>query len=333
MNKSNIKFFSLLSLGLSIFLCHAEANAQLFPSLGGQRAGTATLQFLKIGAGARAAAMGGSFVAMSGDASSLYWNPAAAARAESRQIVFSHIDWVVDIKHEFVGLVWPLSGTDALGVSLTSLHMQDMEETTEFAPRGTGNFFTFGDIALGLSYSRRMTDKFSFGLTLKYVEETLAELKTRGALVDIGTLYYTGYRSLRFAVTVSNFGGQLRPSGSFVRRDGTTVDNFQEFAPPITFRFGVAMEIFEQAANTTTLAVQLNHPNDDNENLDFGVEYKWQRFVALRAGYQTSSEEAAFSAGGGLKFKYAGMVANLDYAFSDFGRLGNVNRFEFSLEF
>lgn len=48
--------------------------AQLFPVLGDQRAGISTAQFLKIGVGGRAAALGESFIAISDDASALYWS-------------------------------------------------------------------------------------------------------------------------------------------------------------------------------------------------------------------------------------------------------------------
>ena len=52
------------------------SDAQLIPDLGGQKTGTASLEFLKIGNGARAVGMAETFVAVSDDISSLFWNPA-----------------------------------------------------------------------------------------------------------------------------------------------------------------------------------------------------------------------------------------------------------------
>ena len=40
------------------------------------KTGTTAAQFLKIGIGARALAMGGAYSAVSDDATALYWNPA-----------------------------------------------------------------------------------------------------------------------------------------------------------------------------------------------------------------------------------------------------------------
>jgi hypothetical protein len=178
-----------------------------------------------------------------------------------------------------------------------------------------------------------MTDKFSFGLTIKYVEETLAELKMRDTLLDISTYYHTKFGSSRFSVSVTNFGGQLTPEGSFTRRDGTTFNSFQSFTPPTIFRFGLAMEIIDNEQSRLTTAVQLNHPNDNSENLNFGGEYWWRQTVALRAGYKLNVEEQSYTLGSGLNLRYADFGLRLDYAFADFGRLGNVNQFSVAFTF
>jgi hypothetical protein len=66
-----------------------QTYAQLFPTLGGQRVGISTAQFLKIGVGRRASAMGDAFVAISDDASALYWNPAGLVQFEITGDFFS----------------------------------------------------------------------------------------------------------------------------------------------------------------------------------------------------------------------------------------------------
>src|SRR5712692_7399865 len=167
-------------VALLIALSATDCPAQLIPNLGGQRVGISAFQFLKIGVGARGVALGETFVAIANDASALYWNPAGLAQFPENEMIVAHTEYVVDIKHEFLGAVYHLGPGDALGFSVTSLHTADMEITTETQPFGTGRFFSFGDLALGLSYARKMTDQFSFGITLRYVEETLDILKMRG---------------------------------------------------------------------------------------------------------------------------------------------------------
>ncbi len=136
--------------------------------------------------------------------------------------------------------------TNAFGVALTSLTTADMPVTTEFAPFGTGEYFGFGDLASAVTYSRRMTDQFSFGGTVRYVEETLDKLKMRGVMIDLGTYYWTGLGSTRFAVAVSNFGNQMAPDGDVVLIGKRTKSDWQSFSPPTVFRIGFAFEPIER---------------------------------------------------------------------------------------
>ena len=193
---------------ISLLFFASENRAQLFPTLGGQRAGISTAQFLKIGVGGRATAMGDAFVAVANDVSSLYWNPAGLVLSKKNEVMFSHNNWVVDIGHEFLGASYHLSSNDAVGIALSALHMEDMKVTTEVNPFGTGEYFSFGDFSIAATYSRRMTEQFSFGATVRYFEETLDKLKMRGILVDLGTFYWTGLGTTRFAVTITNFGSK-----------------------------------------------------------------------------------------------------------------------------
>src|SRR3990172_1978022 len=217
-----------------------RADGQLLPVLGAQRAGTATVQFLKIGVGARAAAMGESFVAVANDASALYWNPAGITQFAENQVIVAHTSWLVDIRHQFIGAVYHLGPDDAVGLSLTSVHMDDMPVTTEVQPKGDGRYFSFVDLALGVTYGKKLTPQFSFGGTVRYFEETLDVLKMRGVVLDLGTYYWMGLGSARFSAVVSHFGNQVSPEGSVSVYGGGTVDRFQEFSPPTTFRFGFA---------------------------------------------------------------------------------------------
>ncbi len=326
-------FKQILQFILILWILATHLQAQLLPTLGGQRAGTATAQFLKIGAGARAISMGEAYVAVANDAAALYWNPAGIIEFKQPQFIFCHTNWPVDIQHEFVGYVHHLNGVNSVGVSLTSLHTDDMAETTEFDPFGTGNYFTFNDLALSMTYARRMTDRFSFGISLKYIEETLAELKMRGGMVDFGTFYWTGFASTRFALVVTNFGPQLTPAGEFMRRDGTKISEFQSFIPPTTFKVGFATEIIQNSHHRLTTAIQLNHPNDNSENINLGTEYVWRNLLALRGGYKGSQDEESFTFGAGFDIPLRLMHFNFDYAYTFFGRLGSASRLSITIGF
>lgn len=319
-----------LILLLTLF-CFIDSFAQLFPTLGGQRAGISTAQFLKIGVGGRATAMGDAFVAVSNDVSALYWNPAGIVQTQKNQAIFSHNEWLVDIKHEFFGAIYHLTENDAVGVAFTALHMEDMKVTTEFMPFGTGEYFSFGDLAFAVTYGRKMTDQFSFGGTVRYIEETLDVLKMRGFMIDLGTYYWTGLGSTRFAVTITNFGGELRPEGKVKLVDGTEKSDWQSFSPPTMFRIGFAMEPFQDEINRVTASIQLNHPNDNSENVSTGVEYSWREIVLLRAGYKINADEQVFSVGIGINVPTPFAEITVDYSYSNFERLGSAHRFSLIL--
>jgi long-subunit fatty acid transport protein len=318
-------------LVILFFITNSVTEAQLFPILGGQRAGISTAQFLKIGVGGRAAALGESFVAISDDASALYWNPAGLAQFSENQVIFSHNIWLVDINHDFLGAVYHLDADNSFGVSITSLSMDKMPVTTEFAPFGNGEFFTFSDIALSVSYARRMTEQFSFGGTVKYIEETLDKLKMRGVMMDIGTYYRTGLGSTRFAVAVSNFGAELAPDGEVVLIGNRKKSEWQSFAPPTMFRIGFALEPYQDDQHKLTTSIQLNHPNDNSENVSLGVEYSWSKMLYLRGGYKINVDEQDYSFGAGINVPISIAQFSFDYAYANFERLGSAHRFSIIL--
>lgn len=327
---------SIIILTLILFLSFfhvGKIGAQLIPNLGGQRSGTAAVQFLKIGVGARAVGMGESFVAVANDASALFWNPAGISAFQKNQLLLSHINWLVDIKHDFIGYVHHLDGTNSIGVSFSALYLDEMQETTEYQPFGTGNYFSFGDIGVGLTYGRKMTDRFSFGITLKYFQETMAEVKMHGMMVDLGTFYWTGFGTSRFAVCVSNFGNQVKPTGSYINRDGMKIDKFQSFSPPTIFKVGFAAELCQTLTNRLTTSIQLNHPNDNAENVNLGFEYSWREYFFLRSGYKLNVDEETFSVGAGFNVPMKIIDLAVDFAYSNFGRLGDVTRFSILMSY
>jgi long-subunit fatty acid transport protein len=321
----------ILNILLILLLASTISYAQLLPVLGGQRAGISTAQFLKIGVGGRASALGESFVAIANDASALYWNPAGLVQFNEHQVYFSYTNWLVDIKHQFAGAVYKISDVDAVGVSFTTLHMDDMKVTTETHPFGTGEYFSFGDVAIGVSYAHKFTEQFSFGATVKYIHETLGKLYMNGFMVDLGTYYWTGLGTSRFAVAVSNFGNQIAPKGEVHQLNGKKVSEFQAFSPPTMFRIGFAIEPIMTDNHILTTSVQLNHPNDNSENVGIGLEYNFKNLFFIRGGYKLNVDEQNFTFGIGVNALISFAKTSFDYAYTNFNRLGSTHRFSILL--
>src|SRR5258707_5672695 len=139
---------------------------------GVSKSGTSAATFLEIPVGAQAVAMGGAFISRAADATALYWNAAGIASLRQNQVIVSHTNWIADTKFDFAGLVLPLHELGTIRLSITSLSMEDMAVRTVELPEGTGEFFSAGDLAAGISYARSLTDRFSVGFTAKYIPQS-----------------------------------------------------------------------------------------------------------------------------------------------------------------
>ncbi len=323
--------------GLLTLCCGLRAHGQaVFPLLGGQRIGTASATFLKIEVGAQAVAMSGAGTALASDATVLYWNPAGAAQLPQHSLSLSHLTWPADIQYEFLGYVHHLPRLGTLGLSMGMLHMADMEVTDEYFPTGTGEYFHFQDSFVAFTYARRMTNRFSFGFSVKYVDEVLADVRMGGWMIDLGTFYWTGYRQVRFAVSLVNFGLDLQARGTFLKKNtqGQLVEQpYEAFAPPTTFRVGVAGDLYQAEQYSVTAALQINHPMDNVENAVVGLDVALLERLHLRGGYRINFDEERLTFGAGLLLPVRGVRLVLDYAFKDFAHLATTHQFTFNFAF
>jgi hypothetical protein len=125
-----------------------------------------------------------------------------SSTAYSREVVFSHMEWLADIDFDFGAVAIPLRGIGTLGLSFTALSMDDMLVRTVERPEGTGELFSAGSIAIGMHYARNLTDNFSIGFSAKFLSERIWDMSAQGFAIDFGTLFHnelslTGCASVR----------------------------------------------------------------------------------------------------------------------------------------
>jgi hypothetical protein len=313
------------------------------PGFGQAKIATTAAQFLGISVSPRAIGMGGAYVASNSDAASLYWNPGAFAQAGKTQFVFSNTDWLAGTKFRWFGAIVDLDGENAFGVSFTQLDYGEEEVTTEASPEGTGQTWAASDLAIGVSYSRRLTDRFSMGGTIKYVNQSIWNSSANAFTFDLGLLFVTSFNEMRLGVSMSNFGGDLKLDGRDLLRPlaGTTstVGNLKTEAwpMPLLFRVGVAMDVVRSDEFKVTLAADALRPSDNDETLNAGTEISWNDVVFLRGGYKSlfgKDQEEGFGLGAGLKYKAEGIGQfEVNYAFNKFGLFGNLNTFSLAIGF
>jgi long-subunit fatty acid transport protein len=324
-----------LALALAATLAAVPALAQF--NLGEQRTGTSSGTFLKIGVGARAVGLGESFVAVANDPTAIYWNPAGLASVQREEVELSHLSWPGDINYEHIAWVVParrLGGSLAFQFGMLSTQL---DETTELHPYGTGRSFSYYDLVVGAAYARRWTDKLLVGGGVKFVREDLGSQvdgpTTNAVLFDLGSIYYLGYGSVRIATSLANFGPQLTPGGRYVSTYTGEVRAYDGFDPPLMFRYGIAFEPIENANQRVTTSVEFNQPADNRQLMKMGIEWAWQRRLALRSGYNFNADQLKFSAGAGLYAAIGQTQATVDYAYTDGGVLGAINRLSLGLRF
>jgi len=251
--------------------------------------GTRAGEFLLIPVGARASAMGQAASAFTDDATSLYWNPANAGFNSDRvNAHFSYYDYVLDTSYSWGGVTFPLSGGDwVVGLQVGGFSFDNEEETTVEEPNGTGSTFSNSMFVGGLTAAFNVTDRFSFGATGKFVQESLADTEGTTFAVDLGTNFHTTVadRTLRASFAILNLGGEIQQSGSDLEvnvpnPNPDTPDRVdrgelrtQPFPLPVMFKIGLAYDAVATATNRLMLAGEFWQPQQNNTSAAFGGEY------------------------------------------------------------
>ncbi|MBN2226393.1 MAG: PorV/PorQ family protein [candidate division Zixibacteria bacterium] len=310
-----------LLLGITLLLLPSVVFSQA-------KVGTTGVNFLELGVSARAMGMAEAFTAGVDDASAVYYNPAALVNVYGREMMFTHISLPADINYEFIALAMPVDMVGGVvGIGVFSLNSGDILHTDYYYPYGTdqnGNkqYFSASDIAVSLSYGRYLTDKFSVGITMKYIREDLFEdYKATGWAADVGTNYNSGYRNFKIAMLISNFGPDMKHIA-------------KEFPLPMNFKFGASIDVVDMEEHLVIFAAEGQHPADNLEKYNLGLEYRYLDRFSLRIGERMNYDIDGFTAGGGIRLPINDEVdLTVDYAYQDYKFLNEVHRFSFSLAF
>lgn len=264
------------------------AGAQLLPNLGGQRAGISALTFLKNDISPRSMALGGANITLTADGMATAHNPALMAQLEKMHYTVSDLVIGAGVHQAWLSGIVPFrSSTSAAGLSLNYLSAGAMKVRTEFQPEGTGSYFYANQVAVGLAYAKKLSDRFSFGAHLKYVHEQLAQYKNNTVAADLGFLYTTDVKDLKFGIVVQNFGGNSSLSGDYFEVGfNRTPPVMDKYNVPTVFRLGTSVKPLKTDHQSLMFALQLEHPNDNSENIRLGVEYEYSQLLYVRMGYK-----------------------------------------------
>ena len=298
------------------------------------------MKFLSVSVHARAAALADAMTAQEASSVAMFYNPAGMARMDRTfDVALGQTQWLAGTRYDMASAAFrPANGSyGVFGLSVVAVDYGKNFLGTIRADNEKG-FIDLGGyapsaMAVGLGYARALTDRFSVGANLKYARQSLGESTlgfTEGGdmiqedfakgtvAVDFGVLLRTGLRSLNFAVSARNFSRELTYAE-------------ENFELPLTFRMGVSADVldfagFESSTHTVMLALEAERPRDFSEQVRVGMEYAFMNMLALRAGYVYPTDEQGLNLGAGVQTDLGGIALGADYAYTQFGAFGSVNR-------
>ncbi len=301
-----------------------------------KEAGTSAGAFLKIDAGApRGQALGNAFVSVADGPEALFWNPAGAASATTREVQFTYMDYLQGYKARTLAYLQPI-GKTIIGLSVNYMDMKNFDFRDEWGNQNPEVGVPVQNFVGSLSIARGFfNQKLQLGGTAKYVSERLyngnghnyydnigfdAGAKLRlvnwlglgGALVNLGDKYEMprGYR----------LGADLNTryftiSGEFMKyRDDRA-------------RYGVGLEVHipEDLLQVARFDLRVGYYTRDNTGIN--TEDSWVKEVGLEETSRVSFGFGIYSA------ELFGYGASIDYAVTPFGALGTSQQIAISLQF
>jgi hypothetical protein len=328
---------------LVLLLTIGQTNAQ-------SKVGTTIGQFLKIDPSARAASMGNASTSVSGEVSSVFYNPASLGRIRGIDFQFTHNQWIADINYNYAAVGIAVPGFGSLSLQVTSLNSGEIDVRTVELPQGTGERYSVSNFALGLGYGLMLTDRVSVGFLINYYNETIWHSSLSSFAMSIGVQYQVAVNSLTIGASLSNFGPRTGYDGRDLYIDydydpGKYGDNDQipselrtsTYALPTLFRVGASFPVHISESNVVIISADALHPNDNEEKVNAGLEWRFFDYFALRGGYRDlllTDSEGGLTLGAGVNVSYADNYnVRFDYAWADYGRLNDSHRFTLSLGF
>ena len=285
---------AVLAAATLVFAGAASAIAQEVPIPGEDNTsyGTAAGEFLLLGAGARGAALGNSFAALVTDVSALYWNPAGVAELLAPGLTVSNNDYVADTRYSWGGVAFPFNdGQSAIGLQIGNFGFGDQPVYTVENPDGDGTTYSVSQTFFGFTFGQNFSDRFSAGLTAKYVSDRLGKASATAFAVDFGTNFHAliAEKPIRASFVIANLGTQLTHSGVGVDVNVNRPPPPQQqdvpqdpqparyqtasFNLPVTFRVALSYDFISSAATRVSVIGSFDQPNNSSASAGGGLEW------------------------------------------------------------
>lgn len=324
-----------------------------------KKTGSSGASILKVAVGAKATALASAMTTLQGDVNQLFWNPAGLVmNAGETQVTFSYNNWIADLSHNAFAVSHAFGnlGTFAIGGMMAGVGdivaNRDIEDGLKGVDYVTDATFDYNSNFIALSWARSFTDKLSLGATAKYYSESIDGVGVHAFAMDFGAIYKLGFRDLTIGARIQNLGQ----------------DYEYYYVPvnlPLVFSFGASYSFISSDVFGIKGFADATKPLDADQMILGGVEVHLYKSLFFRSGYKFNfqgiqdkyldrnvyyTDEAVnrsswldqqsynrtdegMSIGAGLDIPYSGYRLTLDYTWSKFDVLDDVNRFSLTFKF
>ncbi|MBU2573064.1 MAG: PorV/PorQ family protein [Elusimicrobia bacterium] len=292
---------------------------------GANAEGAAGGQFLRIGVGAKATALGEAGSTASG-AQSMFYNPAGLSDVKDTEFSFSQVKWIMDINYSNLALARK-SAAGVYGLAVNYLSAPSIGKYDKYGNQLMDSY-SVRDMAVTFGYGRQATPRRSWGLDIKYISSRLESASAGALALDAGIKYDSVPGVFNMGFVLQNLGTQLK----YLSDNDPLPLNIKAGG---RYLFRTEDGTGDRNAQNVSVLADLNYMKGPgyyaNLGLELMVNYTEGTLCALRGGYKTHAGGGA----GGLSFgfgvdtkKYA-----VDYAYSPMGDLGKAHRLSLTLRF
>lgn len=325
----NRKIIILCAMFILAFTAVGMAGSDL-------RIGSAGAQELRIPVGSRGTALGGAIGADVYGTDAIFYNPAGIAFSEGTEAMFSHLKYFADMDLNYFAITQAIEDFGTIGVAAKVLSVGEIVKTSEFAStiEGTGDIYEPTMSVISISYAKVMTDRVTFGLTGKFINETIDLASASGFAFDFGVNYDTKWRGLRFGLVIKNVGPEMRFSGAGFERDASDAEGVNPVAPNKTLRaesaqfeipswiaFSGVMDFYNEAKNRASFYGAFQSNNFSKDLYRAGLEYAFDESYFLRAGYTLDDNQQDYlyglTFGAGLMVKFGETQVTFEYSWNE----------------
>lgn len=312
----------------------------------GSRMGTASSSQLLITQGARYLTGGGAASNAVG-IDAIYWNPAGLAKTDNRvNALFARRNYIADININFIGVGVKFGRLGTMGLTARTFDIGDIPVTDVFNPDGTGQYYTPNFNVIGATFSRRLSNSTSVGVTANLIQESFGRVSAQGMSFDVGVQHNSvmNIDNLNIGVVIKNFGTPVRYDGAGLYVSAAAEDSNRplefykldaaSFDLPFIMDIGMSYKV---AGVDLGLTFTSNYFATDETK--FMAAYNLMDIVTVRFGYLMANDfkeidddvntaevdesdfdltniYASYSFGASVNLKqFTGMDLSLDYAF------------------